>query len=364
MYAKQVFGYSALMNIARINLRCLLSALLQLFIVFSLWTGAQAAELRVLSLNAQWFPGKTPKPSDPQRVRHIKAVQRLLAEVNPDVWLVQEVQDGTALKKALRVLPDMKIDVYTKFPYGQQLAIASRLKPLGAWQEKWASGEYYLPRGFAYCVFDTGGEGRLAIYNVHLKSNYAGPGSKTTESENVAMREASVRQLIEHLADTNTTSIAGATVLIGGDFNVAYPRSLYKGEQTVKILKDAGFEWEGGGGYDHFFGKGNLSAEARSLKKYDLSDHDPVLCVVELPEKSEISRAKPLTLKKAAVNLGAGRTNINTADQSELESLPMIGPVKARRIIKGRPYKKPGDLLKVNGIGPATLNAIKDHITH
>ncbi|MFW6152067.1 MAG: helix-hairpin-helix domain-containing protein [Verrucomicrobiota bacterium] len=351
------------MSIARINLRCLLSALLQLLLVLNLWTGAQAAELRVLSLNAQWFPGRTPRPSRAQRVRHIKDVQHLLAKVNPDVWLVQEVQDRAALKKALRVLPDMKIHVYTKFHSGLQLAIASRLKPLAAGYEEWGRSKPDPPRGYAFCVFDTGGKGRLAVYNVHFKSNYAGPGADTTESENIAMRESSARQLTFHLSDIKSQFVAGATVLIGGDFNVAYPRSLYKRERTVKILRDAGLEWQGGGGYDHFFGKGSLSAKARSLREYDLSDHDPILCVANLPGKAEIARARPLTLKEAAADLGTGLTDINTADQSELESLPMIGPVKARRIIEGRPYKKTRDLLKVKGIGPAILDKIMDSIT-
>lgn len=51
--------------------------------------------------------------------------------------------------------------------------------------------------------------------------------------------------------------------------------------------------------------------------------------------------------------------NINTASQSELETLPGIGPSKAVAIIQHReahgPFKALGDLDAVNGIGPATL---------
>ena len=57
------------------------------------------------------------------------------------------------------------------------------------------------------------------------------------------------------------------------------------------------------------------------------------------------------------------RININTATQQELESLPGIGPAMATRIIEGRPYNKVEDLLRVKGIGPATFEKLKEHIT-
>ncbi len=51
--------------------------------------------------------------------------------------------------------------------------------------------------------------------------------------------------------------------------------------------------------------------------------------------------------------------NINTASQSELETLPGIGPSKAVAIIQHReahgPFKALNDLDAVTGIGPATL---------
>jgi len=59
--------------------------------------------------------------------------------------------------------------------------------------------------------------------------------------------------------------------------------------------------------------------------------------------------------------------DINTADGKTLESLPMIGPVKARRIIEYReengPFGEISEITRVPGIGPATFRAIKDRIT-
>ena len=60
---------------------------------------------------------------------------------------------------------------------------------------------------------------------------------------------------------------------------------------------------------------------------------------------------------------GSGKEdNINTADQTTLEQLPEIGPVKAKTIIAGRPYSKPEDIMKVSGIKGKTFDAIKDYI--
>ncbi len=50
--------------------------------------------------------------------------------------------------------------------------------------------------------------------------------------------------------------------------------------------------------------------------------------------------------------------DVNTAEQSELEKIPGIGPVTAGRIIDGRPYASIDDLKKVPGIGAKTLERI------
>lgn len=61
------------------------------------------------------------------------------------------------------------------------------------------------------------------------------------------------------------------------------------------------------------------------------------------------------------------RVDINTADADELDALPGIGPVLARRIIDWRtangPFASPEQLLEVDGIGQATLDGLRDHIT-
>ncbi len=54
------------------------------------------------------------------------------------------------------------------------------------------------------------------------------------------------------------------------------------------------------------------------------------------------------------------KIEINTATQEELEKLIGIGPVKAKAIIKARPFSSLDDLLRVKGIGEKTLEKIKE----
>ena len=75
----------------------------------------------------------------------------------------------------------------------------------------------------------------------------------------------------------------------------------------------------------------------------------------------EKSRTKP---KRDAKAVPAGRRiNINTATQAELEALPGVGPVIARRIIEGRPYRSVDDLERVKGIGKKRLEEIRALVT-
>lgn len=62
---------------------------------------------------------------------------------------------------------------------------------------------------------------------------------------------------------------------------------------------------------------------------------------------------------------GSARINLNQATQSELESLPGIGPKLAQQIIEyrtTRPFGAVSDLMDVPGIGPQRFDAIRELI--
>lgn len=62
-----------------------------------------------------------------------------------------------------------------------------------------------------------------------------------------------------------------------------------------------------------------------------------------------------------------GLVNINTANQSDLETLPSIGPVMAQRILEYRQanggFSSVEELTNVQGIGSKTLEKLRAHIT-
>ncbi|HEX4960844.1 MAG TPA: helix-hairpin-helix domain-containing protein [Thermoanaerobaculia bacterium] len=60
------------------------------------------------------------------------------------------------------------------------------------------------------------------------------------------------------------------------------------------------------------------------------------------------------------------KVNINSADSSQLSLLPRVGPSVADRIVEYRkangPFKKPEDLMLVQGIGEKTFQLIKPYV--
>jgi len=72
----------------------------------------------------------------------------------------------------------------------------------------------------------------------------------------------------------------------------------------------------------------------------------------------EIDRAEPLTARYLV--------DINAAEWPELAELPEIGETLARRIVESRgdagPYGDHEDLLRVNGIGPRTLEKLRPYL--
>ncbi len=59
-----------------------------------------------------------------------------------------------------------------------------------------------------------------------------------------------------------------------------------------------------------------------------------------------------------------GKIHINTADEKQLDELPGIGPIMAKRIVEYRsehgPFESVDDLAKVRGIGPEKLEKLRE----
>ena len=61
--------------------------------------------------------------------------------------------------------------------------------------------------------------------------------------------------------------------------------------------------------------------------------------------------------------LPTGTLDLNTSTPEQLQTLPGIGLVKARRIIAGRPYRRINDLRRVRGIGAVTVDNLRPYVT-
>lgn len=75
----------------------------------------------------------------------------------------------------------------------------------------------------------------------------------------------------------------------------------------------------------------------------------------------------PVTYSHSQPQSSSGRVNVNTANATELESLPGVGPAIAKRIIDYRNqhgnFSSPEDLINVRGIGKSKLAQILPHVT-
>ncbi len=84
-----------------------------------------------------------------------------------------------------------------------------------------------------------------------------------------------------------------------------------------------------------------------------------------IAELRAVERQEARALDDIRAQLGVGRLepddtlDLNRASLSELQRLPGIGPVRARRIEEHRPFLSIEEFTRVPGIGPATLERLR-----
>lgn len=119
--------------------------------------------------------------------------------------------------------------------------------------------------------------------------------------------------------------------------------------------------------------KDAIEAAGGATSEADLDRINLALSVVDgqhiyVPQQGEESPpvSPPVSLPPTQAPTSSeagGQININAASQSELETLPSIGPSKAQGIIENRPYDSIEEIQKVPGIGEITFQKLKDLIT-
>jgi endonuclease/exonuclease/phosphatase family metal-dependent hydrolase len=196
--------------------------------------------------NIQWFPGRRPNASRAEENRQIRAVHRDIQQITADIIGLEEVRDFAHAALALQPLSGFKIDVCSNFPAregqqeAQQIAIASRLKPISAWAEAWKPGGAIMPpRGFAFASYQVSPTQVLLVYALHLKSN------RGEIHEDIRIREESMHQLISHMRAMKEAygKMGALTWIVGGDFNTTPDEPRFAREKTVPALLVDGFSW-------------------------------------------------------------------------------------------------------------------------
>jgi len=196
--------------------------------------------------NIQWFPGRRPNASRAEENRQIRAVHRDLAQITTDVIGLEEIRDLDHAALAIRPLSGFKVDVCSNFPAregqqeAQQIAIASRLKPISAWAETWKPGGVIMPpRGFAFASYQVSPTQVLLVYALHLKSN------RGEIHEDMRIREESMGQLISHMRAMKEAygKMGAITWIVGGDFNTTPDEQRFAREKTIPGLLSDGFSW-------------------------------------------------------------------------------------------------------------------------
>lgn len=84
---------------------------------------------------------------------------------------------------------------------------------------------------------------------------------------------------------------------------------------------------------------------------------------VYVPRQGEVRSGSLASPAGKVGGVSSGFININTASEGELESLPGIGPVTAKKIVENRPYAAVDDLFTKKIVGSKVFSQIKDKIT-
>jgi len=93
------------------------------------------------------------------------------------------------------------------------------------------------------------------------------------------------------------------------------------------------------------------------------AESDPQrIAALRAEQRSEEEVLQRLKLKGSKPPLLDSPLDVNTATQEKLLLIKGIGPVLAKRIVAGRPYKSVDELIRVKGIGPKTLEKIRPHL--
>lgn len=116
-----------------------------------------------------------------------------------------------------------------------------------------------------------------------------------------------------------------------------------------------------------FTAQADLAKVAKELNRADPLKPNQKVYVPPIGVPTAAAAGTAGTDAGSASDESSARVNINSADASELDKLPGVGPAIAKRIVDYRtangPFASPEDLKEVPGIGDATYEKLAGQIT-
>ncbi len=215
---------------------------------------AAGDRLRVASYNIQDFTDGVDDSTNrtPERVqRQARGAAAALDEINADVVLIEEVENGRALQALNGSLKKPYPVAYITRFAGRQgdrtdvklnIAVLSRVPISGLREMDFGglSGKGCPPRGLLSFIVDLGQNHRLLVYGVHLKSNYG------DAARNVAQRFNALSILRSDVAGVlNRYPGLEWEILVAGDMNVDPEDRQFASDRSLEPLRGWLDLWRG-----------------------------------------------------------------------------------------------------------------------
>lgn len=109
-----------------------------------------------------------------------------------------------------------------------------------------------------------------------------------------------------------------------------------------------------------------LGQETKEETSYEIVSEGASVVSSQADTAGSLESSETSEVTSSAIETSDGLVNINTADESELKTLPGIGSARAKSIIEYRnkngTFARKEDIMKVSGIKEASYEKLKDLI--
>jgi endonuclease/exonuclease/phosphatase family metal-dependent hydrolase len=199
--------------------------------------------IRIATYNLEHFTdGRNDEPERTPEVfmTHARAAADIIAEANPDVLVLQEIENARTLEFLNAQFADPYPYVYIsklRQTSGEKerlnLALLARLRPHHVRQLSFykLGGKGRPARGSLAAEFDLGDDFRLLVYDIHLKSNF-GDAPKNQAQRAIALHHIAADAVSETLQNSPDPTAA----LILGDTNVDPDSPAFAADPSLEPL--------------------------------------------------------------------------------------------------------------------------------